>query len=157
VTDLAAVEQLANALQRSTAPPARRKILTAIARDIRRSQSDRIAAQKQPDGTAFAPRRARAPTKRTKGKLRQKRMFTKLRLAKHLRAATTADEATVGFSRPATRVARIHQLGLSDAPAPGMRKVRYARRVLLGLTPEEVGRAMDVLLASVLPSSYALA
>lgn len=149
MTDLAAVEQLANALLRSTAPAARRKILISIAQDIRRSQSDRIAAQKQPDGSAFAPRRPQASTKRTKGKLRQKRMFTKLRLAKHLRASASADEAMIGFAGPAVRVARIHQLGLSDAPAPGMRKVRYARRVLIGLTPVEIERAMDLMLARV--------
>ncbi|WP_294266381.1 phage virion morphogenesis protein [uncultured Sphingomonas sp.] len=146
MNDLAAVEQLASALLRSVAPPARRKILTAIARDIRRSQSDRIAAQKAPDGSAFAPRR---PKPKKKGKLRQRRMFSKIRLAKHLRAQATTDEATIGFSGPASRVARVHQLGLDDAPAPGMRKVRYTRRVLLGLTPTEVACAMDFLIGNI--------
>lgn len=150
MNDLAAVEQLASALLRTVAPPARRKILTAIARDIRRSQSDRIGAQKQPDGSAFAARR---PKPRRKGKLRQRRMFSKIRLAKHLRAAATANEATVGFTGPASRIARIHQLGLDDAPAPGMRKVRYARRVLIGLTPAEVERAMDFLIGSIQSAS----
>lgn len=142
MTDLAAVEQLAGALLRSVAPPARRKILTAIARDIRRSQSDRIAGQRQPDGSAFAPRRLKL---KKKGKLRQRRMFSKIRLAKHLRAQSTADEATIGFTGPASRIARIHQLGLDDAPAPGMRKIRYARRVLLGLTPAELERATEII------------
>ncbi len=146
MTDLAAVEQLASALLRSVAPPARRKILTAIARDIRRSQSDRIAAQKQPDGSAFAPRR---PKPKKKGKLRQRRMFSKIRLAKHLLAQANADEATIGFTGKASRVARIHQLGLDDAPAPGMRKVRYARRVLLGFTHAELEGALDMVLEAV--------
>lgn len=147
MTDLAAVEQLTGALLRSVAPPARRKILTAIARDIRRSQSDRIAAQKEPDGSAFAPRRLK-PKK--KGKLRQRRMFAKIRLAKHLRTQATADEATIGFAGPASRIARIHQLGLDDAPAPGMRKVRYTRRVLLGFTDAELERALDTVLEAVI-------
>ncbi len=146
MTDLAAVEQLAGALLRSVAPPARRKILTAIARDIRRSQSDRIAAQKAPDGSAFAPRR---PKPKRKGKLRQRRMFAKIRLTKHLRAQASADEATIGFSGPASRIARIHQFGLDDAPASGMRKVRYARRVLLGFTDAELERALDMVLGAV--------
>ncbi len=146
MTDLAAVEQLASALLRSVAPPARRKIMTALARDIRRSQSDRIAAQKAPDGSAFAPRR---PKPKKKGKLRQRRMFSKIRLGKHLRAQATADEAAIGFTGPASRIARIHQLGLDDAPAPGMRKVRYARRVLLGLTRVEINRVLDSLTGNI--------
>ena len=76
-------------------------------------------------------------------------MFRKLRLAKNLKAGGDANELWIGFAGRASRVATVHQEGLVDAPAPGQRKVRYARRVLLGLTEAERQRILDMLLAHV--------
>ena len=39
----------------------RRKLTRAMARDMRRANAERIAAQRNPDGSAFAPRRKRKP------------------------------------------------------------------------------------------------
>lgn len=143
------IEQLATALLRNVDAPARRKLLRTIARDTRKSQSTRIAAQQNPDGTAFEPRREktkRAPSK--KGRIRRKAMFRKLRMAKHLKAGASDAEAWVGFSGSAARIARVHQEGLADSPATGMKKVRYARRVLLGLTDAEQEHVLTLLLGS---------
>ena len=110
------------------------------------SQSDRIAAHRDPEGTAFAPRRPKPDRGRKKGPLRQQKMFRKIRMAKSLKAGGNADETWVGFGGRASRIASIHQEGLADAPAPGQPKVRYARRVLLGLTVAEQQRVLDLLL-----------
>lgn len=55
--DFAEVERLAGALLRGLAPGERRALLRRMARDLRRSQADRIAANRAADGSAFAPRR----------------------------------------------------------------------------------------------------
>lgn len=149
MNDFAPIERLASDLLRSVAPPARRKILAAIARDVRKSQSDRIARQRNPDGSAFEPRRAKPTSAKRKGKLRRKRMFAKLRLARHLKATANANEASIGYAGRSARIARIHQEGGMDAPASGMSKVRYARRILLGLNEAELQRALDIALSDI--------
>jgi phage virion morphogenesis protein len=139
--------QVATALLRNVEAPARRKLLRTIARDIRKSQSDRIAAQQNPDGTPFEPRRQQATRARArKGRIRKQVMFRKLRMSKHLKAGANDAEAWLGFGGRVARIARVHQEGLADSPAPGMKKVRYARRLLLGLTDPEQERMLDLLL-----------
>lgn len=152
MSDLDKIDSLVSALLQNTGASARRQVLGTAAREVRKSQSDRIARQQQPDGSAFAPRKSQPePTgkHRRKGRIRQKAMFRKLRLAKFLKAGATSDEAWVGFAGRAAAIARIHQEGLEDSPRPGARRVRYARRVLLGLTDEEQGRLLDLVLQAV--------
>ncbi|RMB26250.1 phage virion morphogenesis protein [Sphingomonas sp. PP-F2F-G114-C0414] len=148
MNDFAPIEQLCRDLLLRTAAPERARLMRSIGREIRKSQSDRIAAQRDPDGAAFVSRRPK-PDRGKKGRLRQQKMFRKLRMAKSLKAGGNADEAWVGFAGRASRIASIHQEGLSDAPAPGQAKVRYARRVLLGLTEAEQQRILDLILAQV--------
>jgi len=151
MTDFEPIEQLCRDLLLRTAAPERARLMRSIGREIRKSQSDRIAAQRDPDGAAFAPRRPKPDRDRTKGKLRQQKMFRKLRMAKSLKAGGNGDEIWVGFGGRASQIASIHQAGLSDAPAPGQPKVRYTRRVLLGLTEAEQQRILDLILAHVAP------
>lgn len=73
-------------------------------------------------------------------------MFRKLRPAKFLKAGADAGEAWVGFTGRAAAIARVHEDGLADAPSRGGKNVRYAQRVLLGLTDREQGRIVDLLL-----------
>ncbi|WP_083224529.1 phage virion morphogenesis protein [Sphingomonas panacis] len=86
---------------------------------------------------------------RRQGRIRQKAMFRKLRNGRNLRAGSTDREAWVGFTGRAAEIARVHQDGLNDRPAARARPVRYARRVLLGLTAAERGAVLDLLLAHV--------
>jgi hypothetical protein len=58
--DLAEIERLAGALLRNLSAGQRRKLLRKMARDLAASQRQRIAAQHQPDGSAFAPRKQKA-------------------------------------------------------------------------------------------------
>ncbi|MDF2496068.1 phage virion morphogenesis protein [Sphingomonas sp.] len=152
MNDLTQINDLAGALLARFAPASRRNLLGRIARDIRKSQADRIGRQLQPDGTRFEPRKAAATSsKRRKGKLRQKMMFRKLRLAKFLKAGATPNEAWIGFAGRAASIASVHQHGLTDRPVRGAKKVRYAQRVLLGLTDGEQDRALDLLLDEISP------
>ncbi|WP_018250783.1 phage virion morphogenesis protein [Sphingomonas melonis] len=149
MSDLVEIDQLARALLRQIDPGHRRQVLRGIASKVRKSQSDRIARQIQPDGSAFAPRKTKAQAR--KGRLRAKMMFRRLRLAKYLRSGTEGGEAWVGFSGRAAAIATVHQEGLDDAPEKGGKKVRYPRRVLLGLTDAEQSMILDDLLAMVAP------
>ncbi|SNS20294.1 phage virion morphogenesis (putative tail completion) protein [Sphingomonas laterariae] len=52
---------MAGAMVASLSAAERRRLLRAIARDLRKSQGARIAAQRDPDGGAYAPRKERPP------------------------------------------------------------------------------------------------
>lgn len=147
MSDLAEIERVVANLLVATAPAERRRILRAVVRDLRRSQASRIAAQRNPDGSAFAPRRSKPDGRlRRKGRVRQAAMFRKLRLAKSLRMGATPDEAWLGFAGRAAMIARVHQEGRSDRPSPTQRPVTYARRVLLGTTDAERRQILDLVL-----------
>jgi len=117
-------------------PPARRTLARTIATELRRSQQQRIAAQLNPDGTAYAPRKPRLRDKR--GAIRRRAaMFAKLRTARWLKANSSADAAEIGFVGRVARLARVHQEGLRDRVALGGREIRYPTRALLGFTIAE--------------------
>jgi len=80
--DLQALEDWAGALLNRIEPKARRQLSQSLARDLRRSQQQRIKAQMNPDGTAYAPRRKQLRTKA--GRIRQRKMFAGLSKAKYL-------------------------------------------------------------------------
>jgi phage virion morphogenesis protein len=65
--DLAEIERLAGALLRTLSAGQRRKLLRKMARDLAASQRQRIAAQHQPDGSAFAPRKQKAQPVKGRG------------------------------------------------------------------------------------------
>lgn len=59
-------------------------------------------------------------------------MFAKLRTAKYLKTATSADYASVQFEGKVQRIARVHHYGLRDRVNRGGPEVDYAKRRLLG-------------------------
>lgn len=134
--ELSQLEHWAAPLLAKLTPQGRRLLARTIAMDLRRSQTARIKAQQDPDGQPFAARKARSDIRgRTNNIARRKAaMFAKLRTARYLMIAATADEVSVGFNGNTARIARIHQEGLDDKPGPKARSVRYPRRQLLGFT-----------------------
>ncbi len=150
MSDFADLEALAGALLRRVDAGERSKILRVMARTLRSSQSARIARQQDPDGQPFAARKPQpAGRLRRSGTIKRKAMFRKLRNTTNLEAGSTDTEAWVGFSGRAARIARVHQEGLEDAPAKGVKPVRYARRVLLGDTEADRQVLLDILFAHV--------
>jgi len=144
--DLAALEDWAAPLLAKLEPSGRRALTGLIARELRRSQMQRVAAQRNPDGSAYETRKPQRRTVRgQQGKVRGK-MFTKLRTAKFLRVRTDAAGATIGFIGRAERIARVHQFGLRDSVEKGGPNYTYAERELLGFTDAERERIKDLLL-----------
>lgn len=131
-------------------PAARRKLARAVATDLRRAQVGRIAAQRNPDGSPFAPRK-RDPLRSRTGRVKRRAaaMFLKLRRPGYLRASSTPDEAVVGFPNPqVSRIARVHQEGLRDrvSRAPNAPEADYPARQLLGYTDADRERLLDLVM-----------
>lgn len=142
--NLRALEDWAGALLAQLEPGARRQLNQQIGRELRRSQQQRIAAQLNPDGSAFAPRKPRQ-LRAKKGRIKRK-MFAKLRQAKHLKVQSSADAIAIGFMGRVARIARVHQYGLRDRPERGQADVQYDRRELLGFTDADLDLIRDRLL-----------
>jgi phage virion morphogenesis protein len=66
VDELSAVETWAGALLGQLSPAGRRTVMRDVARELRRSQQKRIAAQRNPDGSAYEPRKAKAVRKKAR-------------------------------------------------------------------------------------------
>lgn len=132
-SDLEFSEAWIGGLLHKLEPAQRRTLAKQLATDLRRSQRQRIAAQKNPDGSPFAPRRASDK----KGRIRRKAMFKKLRTARYLKAKSNADKVEVGFWGNSAKIARVHQYGLHDRVAKSGPEIRYQKRQLLGVTKQE--------------------
>lgn len=127
-------------------PAQRRQLAREVGVSVRKANQKSMAAQKAPDGQAWAPRKNRSRDAR--GSLRQGPMFRRLRMARHLRAQAFADSAVVQFIGRAERIARVHHLGLHDRVAPGGAEYKYPVRELLGITPQLMEHLCDVVLDS---------
>lgn len=143
--ELRALEDWAGALLAKLDPKQRRQLNQGIARKLRRNQQQRIAAQRNPDGTPYAPRKARQPLRSKQGRVKQK-MFTKLRQARHLKLQSDASSIALGFLARTARLARVHQYGLRDRPGRNSPDVQYSRRELLGFASSDLEMIRDELL-----------
>ena len=139
--NLHALEDWAGVLLARLEPGARRQLNQQIGRELRRSQQQRVASQRNPDGTPYAPRKLRGKVGRIK-----RQMFTKLRQAAHLKLRSTPDAIAISFMGRVARIARVHQYGLRDRPDRGQAEVQYERRELLGFTDADLELIRDQLL-----------
>lgn len=145
MTDLRAFEDWAGALLAKIEPKERRKINQTIARELRRSQQLRIKAQRNPDGSSYAPRK-KEPKRTKSGKIKQKAMFHRLSLAARLKMNSDANTVGIAFMARNARIARIHQYGLHDSPGGKSPRVKYAKRQLLGFTDQDLDMIRDRLI-----------
>jgi phage virion morphogenesis protein len=123
------------ALLATLTPAERTRLARRIAADLQKANAARIAAQTEPDGTHFAPRKPQSSRRypKAQGKIHL-RLFDKLRTPQHLKIrAATPDLAAVGFTPRDERIARVHHYGLIDNLTPKLR-IRYPIRQLLGIT-----------------------
>lgn len=111
-------------------PAGRRKLAAEIAKELRRSQQQRIKQQKAPDGTPYQARK-RQPLRAKNGRIKRA-MFQKLRTSRYMKASARNDAAVVEFTGKVQRIARVHQFGLKDKPNLYTKEVRYSERQLLG-------------------------
>jgi phage gpG-like protein len=212
--DLAEIEQLAGTILRSLSSGQRRALMRRMARELAISQRERITAQRQPDGTAFEKRKAKAPPLtgrgaacflypagggeprrvimksftwstghmltgfdieagairsfefdkivkwlpvpeehrnagggklRRRGGLRRRAMFRRLASSRFLKTGTDDQSFWVGFTGKVSEIADVHQHGLRDKPALRAKAMPYPKRELLGATPADRERLLDVL------------
>lgn len=140
--ELQKIDDWLAALLANMEPAARTRMLREVARDVRRIQQQNITAQRAPDGTAWEPRRMTARTKQ--GRVKRK-MFTKLKTAKYLKAKANASQAEVRFTGQVQRIARVHHYGLRDRVSQDGPKVKYAERQLMG-----VNRTIEIAVQEIL-------
>lgn len=126
--------QLAGLLA-ALSPAGRRKLAGDIAKELRRSQQQRIKQQKAPDGSPYQARK-RQPLRAKTGRIKRA-MFQKLRTSRYMKATGRENSAVVEFTGKVQRIARVHQNGLKDRPNPYSRDVQYAKRQLLGFSRKE--------------------
>ncbi|WWZ65715.1 phage virion morphogenesis protein [Pseudomonas aeruginosa] len=146
---LEALEDWAGPILRALEPGPRAALARSLARDLRRSQQKRVMAQRNPDGSAYEPRKKRE-LRGKQGRIRRKiKMFQKLRTVRYLRAKGDAQAITVSFAGRIARIAKVHQYGLRDRAEPGAPEVRYAQRRLLGFTEADLEMIREGLLAHI--------
>ncbi|HCJ6523688.1 TPA: phage virion morphogenesis protein [Enterobacter cloacae] len=119
-----------NGLIAALSPAARRKLAGEIAKQLRKSQQQRIKQQKAPDGSPYQARK-RQPLRAKTGRIKRA-MFQKLRTSRYMKATGRENSAVVEFTGKVQRIARIHHYGLKDRPNPNAQGVQYAERQLLG-------------------------
>jgi phage virion morphogenesis protein len=135
VADLKALADWVEPLLAALSQPEQRKLARTIATELRKSQSQRIGRQQNPDGSAYAPRKPQNRRGYIKAKLR---MFEKLRTARNLKAQVEPGAAVVGFMGRVARIAYVHQYGEFDRVEPTGPSVLYAQRQLLGYSAEDL-------------------
>lgn len=124
------VDEWLTALLANLEPAARQRMMRELAQELRQNQQNNIRLQRNPDGSGYEPRNVSARTK--KGRIKRQ-MFTKLRTAKYLKTAASADSASVQFVGKVQRIARVHHYGLRDRVSCRGPEVRYNQRCLLGI------------------------
>lgn len=127
------VDEWLAALLANLEPAARQRMMRELAQELRRNQQNNIRLQRNPDGSGYELRKVTARTK--KGRIKRQ-MFAKLRTAKYLKTAASAESASVQFEGKIQRIARVHHYGLRDRVSRNGRVVRYSERRLLGINDE---------------------
>ena len=146
MNDLEPLDAYCAGLIANLTPAARRQLAREMASRLRASQAKRIAAQQNPDGSTYAPRK---PHKfRSKKGLIRRTMFAKMRTARFLKSEATPEGAAVTFASQVQRIAQVHQYGLRDKVnrrrGP---EVQYSARELLGLTANDLSLIEDMIIA----------
>lgn len=144
MSDLTPLDSFAGGLVAALDAPARRALARKIAAALRTRQAKRIAAQQNPDGSAFEPRKRQL--RQRKGALRRT-MFAKLRTARYLKAEATPDAAIVRFAQEVERISNVHQFGLRDRVNKRGLQADYPARRLLGFTSADEALIADAVTA----------
>jgi phage virion morphogenesis protein len=124
-----------NGLIAALLPAARRKLAGEIAKELRKSQQQRIKQQINPDGSPYQARK-RQPPRAKNGRIKRA-MFQKLRTSRYMKAKGRENSALVEFTGKVQRIARVHHYGLQDRPNPHSSDVHYPQRQILGLAKRD--------------------
>ncbi|EFH9396400.1 TPA: phage virion morphogenesis protein [Escherichia coli] len=141
--DLQQLHRWADGLLAKLSPASRTQLAREIAHSLRQSQSQRITAQKNPDGSPFAPRKPQLRSK--KGKIRRQ-MFRKLRTARYMKGKGDGQGATISFLSSVRHMAAVHQYGLRDRVNRYGLEVDYAQRQLLGFSQQDYLQIQSIIM-----------
>ena len=144
-----ALEHRLGALLANTDAAGRTRIAHQIGRQLRQSQSRRIRAQANPDGSAYEPRQIRKQVGAIRRSAKKGPMFRKMGRAGAMNWDASPDEVTIGYADNAlSRIAQVHQFGLRDTVTRDANgpSAEYPKRELLGLTEDDRRAIMDVVL-----------
>ena len=137
------LEPFLSRIAEALSPRERKGLLTKIGQSLRRSNSARIAANVQPDGTAMAARRPRP------GSSKRGKMFRQLRQARILKVRATSDQVSIGFVGQAQQVAQVHHFGQEDEVGRTRDgrtiRARYVARQLLGFHPDDEAQTFEAI------------
>ena len=128
-------------------PPAkRRRLLNNASKRLRTRNTRRISAQRNLDGSPFAPRKHKSRRKMLR------RLSTRLQVTR-----LSPDAATLGWrQRRNARIAREHQLGLpTEVTARNKRrswKIELPARDTLGADPQDIREIVSTVLQQTLQS-----
>lgn len=147
MSDFSRLDGWLEALLSRLSPAQQLRVNRLVAQRVREMQRVRIAAQQNPDGTAFAPR-ATALRQKQGAIARRGPMFQKLRTARHLKIRVAADEISTGFSGRAGMIAARHHYGNTRTDQRG-RKYKTPARKLLGLTDANQEEIVDMYLEAI--------
>ena len=111
-------------------PASRAALARQIAAGLRKANRARIAAQVNPDGSAYAPRAPRVA--RNKGRIKR-RMFAKISRS-YLDSRSNNESAIVELSGKVQRIGRVHHYGLRDRVTARGPEYQYPARQLLGIS-----------------------
>jgi len=141
----ASLESWLRQLLNRASPAQVARINRRVAMELRRSQSQRIAAQQNPDGSAYVPRKSPAKGKRKnlrgkRGQLKAQAMFRRIRTARFLKVQANAGQLAVGYRGRAGRIAFEHQHGTSSD------RSKLPQRVLLSLSQADIRLLADAYL-----------
>ncbi|MBF5003363.1 phage virion morphogenesis protein [Diaphorobacter caeni] len=152
MADFKALETWAEGMLQKLQPSQRRRITVDVARKLRAANAARMAAQTEPDGNRWEPRKTPATTMRSKaGRIRQAAkqklpLFAKMKAAKNLKARGSPGSALVEIVSRAQRIARVHHFGETDNVNPHGPAYRYPARELVGISDADTDLIRDVLL-----------
>ena len=145
MADLDALDHALSDLLSRCSPAASRAALREIMRGLQQRNRERMAANIDPDGKPYAPRRPqRIRDKKGRIRMRTKRgaMFRKLRNTTQIKISDGV--GTLDF-RGSPRIPEAHHFGLVDRVRAGL-SVAYTARPLIGISEADHEYVRDVLL-----------
>lgn len=145
--DLTAIESWLGPMMDRLKPGPRMRMAMKIGQALRRSNTERIAANREPDGASMAPRKKRAAgTGKKRARIRGK-MFRKIRMARNLKVYPKPDGVEVGFTGRINAVAATHHYGGEDVVGQTKSgrtiRTKYEARRLLGFGAKDMDQVID--------------
>lgn len=146
----APLEAWASALLANMQPAQRKRLAGLIARDLRASNSQRMRAEKAPDGQDWEPRKTQTSLRSQRGRVRaaaqaKTPMMAKLRNARYLKTKSTANNAFVEFADKAARIANVHHEGKTDKVNDFGTRYQYPARELLGIAEVDLTKLRSLI------------